>query len=103
MELTKERLEDLIEQATVDCYGDYECLAGFCAVFEDNLGFPFPAKVVGEDVEVIAVDQKASRIQAVCMRNGRKYDINILDLGGDSKKVKGWEWIETFRQWAKYL
>ncbi len=42
--LTDEELEELIEEATVDCYDESECLSGFAVMIEDNLEFPFVAK-----------------------------------------------------------
>lgn len=65
---------------------------------EDNLKFPFPAKVVGEDVEVLRLDQTDDAIVTVCERKGKKYIVNILDLK-ISPDVKGREWITAYKAW----
>ena len=48
-------LDDLIEQITVDAYGD-EGYWSFRQAFEDHLVFPAPASVVGADVTVTKID-----------------------------------------------
>lgn len=98
--LTDEQLESLIEEATVDCYDEYECLEGFYGTLEEELGFPFEAEVVGETVKVVGIEDGENTIEAICSRNGKKYKINLLDLKYDPQKVKGYKWIEAYRKWA---
>ncbi|MGO9328783.1 MAG: calcium-binding protein, partial [Steroidobacteraceae bacterium] len=37
----------MIEQATVDTYGDYEQITGWLTMIEENLAVPFETKVLG--------------------------------------------------------
>jgi len=97
--LTEEQLDALIEEATVDCYDNYECLIGFSVMIQDNIHAPFPAKVVGEEVTVTDVTEDDNTILAVCQRNGKEYKVNILDLEADYFKIKGSEWIAAYRAW----
>lgn len=94
------QLDDLIEEATVDCYDDYECLCGFSETLRDKLKFPFKAKVVGEEVKVIDLDFEDEQIKAICVKQGKKYKINILDIEYDPKIVKNYQWIEAYRKWV---
>ena len=96
----RQDLEKLIEEATIDCYDEYEQRAGFCAMLEDNLHFPFKATVVGEEVDVVDLDQDDDRIVAICKRNGKKYSVDILSINVDRKKIKGSEWIDAYRKWS---
>lgn len=98
--LSDEKLEELIEEATVDAYDEYEQRAGFYCMLEDNLVFPFKAHVVGEEVEVIGLEQEDERIDAVCKRKGKKYQVDILNLKYKPVDVKGYEWIEAYRKWT---
>jgi hypothetical protein len=41
-ELSGEELGALVEEATIDAYGDDEQLSGFAAMIEDNLEMPLP-------------------------------------------------------------
>ena len=49
-------LEELIEEITVDAYGEDEQLWAFLQAFEDNLTVPCDGFVIGEPVSVIAFD-----------------------------------------------
>ncbi len=93
-------IDQLIEEATVDCYDEYEQKMGFASVLEDKLKFPFPAKVVGEEVTVTGLNQQSNDIEVICQRNNKSYRINILSLEYDPKKVRGGQWIEAYRKWS---
>jgi hypothetical protein len=45
-------LDKMVEEATVDAYGEDEELAGFHAVLTDRLALPFNTRVLGVDVVV---------------------------------------------------
>lgn len=101
IKLTEDQLEELIEEATVDCRDDEECLMGFSTMIVDNLEFPFPAQIIGEDVTVTEITDDNNQIKAVCERNGKKHTVNILDLKFDNSVVKGSEWVEAYKEWNK--
>ena len=44
---SKARLDELIEEATVDAYGDSEQRGGFLTMLEENLALPFKTEVLG--------------------------------------------------------
>jgi len=74
-------LDELIEEITVDCYSEDEELTAFEVTFE-QVGFPCKGSVVRENVEVLAITTVANRHEliATCQRNGRRYDIALLDI-----------------------
>jgi len=92
------KIEKLIEQATIDCYDNNECLSGFYTMIQDNLPFPFTATIAGEAVQVTKTDLTNTRIVALCKRNRKQHRIDILDIKID-KSIKGREWIEAYRAW----
>jgi len=94
------QLDDIIEEATVDCYDEYECLAGFSSCLVDKLSFPFPAQVIGEEVKVIGLNFDGGQIKAVCEKKGKKYKINILDIEYNPNKVNNHLLIEAYRKWT---
>lgn len=98
--LSEKKLDELIEEATVDCYDDSESRVGFCTMMQDNLLFPFKASVVGEKVEVTSVESRNEAIDAICRRNGRKYPVDILSIDYNPAEVKEYEWIEAYRKWS---
>jgi hypothetical protein len=59
--IDKKELDKMIEEATVDCYNEDEAFTGILYTLADNLSFPFKAKVMGESVEIIGIDDEKSR------------------------------------------
>jgi len=95
-------LRQLIEQATVDAYGDAEQLVGFVTMLEEHLAVPFQTSVLGADVTVTGVDQSDDgHIVAICHRGRSRQRISILELPLPDPAPKGAEWIEACRRWAR--
>ncbi len=71
MRLSRERLYELVEEATIDAYGDAEQAAGFYTMMEDDLAMPFSTQILGVEVTVERIDMTdADEIIAVCKRGG---------------------------------
>ena len=102
LELNEEELDALVEEATIDAYGDDEQLDGFAVMIEDNLEMPFETTVLGVPVLVKGVTQTASGIVANCVRDGHHQAIDILDLPLPEPPPKGAEWIAAYRHWARF-
>jgi hypothetical protein len=91
----------MVEEATVDAYGEAEQLVGLYTMIEDHLALPFATQVLGVDVTVECIDMTdADEIVAVCKRGRRKQAIPILELPLPVPPPRGWEWIEAYRYWA---
>ena len=100
-ELSEEELDVLVEEATIDAYGDDEQLGGFAVMIEDNLEMPFETTVLGVPVLLKGVTQTASGIVADCVREGHHQAIDVLDLPLPEPPPKGAEWIAAYRHWAR--
>ena len=48
---SNQQLDELIAEATVDCYDDSECATGFYTVFEEHLELPFRTEVLALSFE----------------------------------------------------
>jgi hypothetical protein len=88
-------LGKIIEEATIDCYDHNEAEGGFSVALEENLPLPFPAKVVGEDVEVHGFDIVSGTAVARCRHKGREYNVAVLSLDVP-KNLQGREWLEAY-------
>jgi hypothetical protein len=100
--LSKQRREELVEEATVDAYNESEQASGFFTMMEDNLELPFQTEVLGVPVTVEKVDMtEDDHIVAVCARSGKKQEIPILALPLPSPPPQGWEWIAAYRYWRR--
>src|SRR4051812_23592073 len=95
-----DRLNALIEQATVDCYNEDEQVTGLFTMIEDNLGLPFQTSVLGVNVTVAKVDlTDTNQIVAICQRDRLRQAIPILDLPLPAPAPRGAEWIDAYRRW----
>ncbi len=99
-ELSEAELDALVDEATVDAYGEGEELAGFAVMIGDNLAVPFETTVLGVTVTVKKVDQSASGIVAICVCGKHRQAIPILDLPLPDPPPQGAEWIAAYRRWA---
>lgn len=100
--LSKVALEAMIEEATVDCYNESEAITGWFTMIETNLPLPFETKVLGVPVRVerIALGD-ADEIVAVCVRDGKRQKLPILDLPFPKRRPEGSEWIDAYRYWLR--
>lgn len=100
--VSETKLRQMIEDATVDAYGEAEQVVGFLTMLEEHLRMPFEAAVLGVPVTVRRVDlTEADEIVAVCHRGKHRQTIPILSLPLPVHRPLGWEWIEAYRRWAR--
>ena len=99
------RLRELIEEATVDCYNEFEEFQGMVNMIEENVVCPFKAKVIGEEVEVVELQGPESGfgMDAVCRYKGKEYRLDIGALEWPKQKPEGYEWIEAYLLWRTTL
>jgi len=85
--ISKARLAAMIEEATVDAYGDSEQTTGWYTM-------------LGVLVKVVALDVRGDNgIVAICTRGRERQSVPILDLPLRSPRPEGVEWIEAYRHW----
>lgn len=96
------RLDELIQEAIVDAYGDSEQATGLYTMIEEHLAMPFTTTVLGMQVTVRRVDMTDDdQIVAVCVRGKTRQLIPILDLPLPEPVPEGSEWIDAYRRWAR--
>lgn len=101
-QISKRRLESLVEEATVDAYGEAEQAGGFFTMIEEHLRVPFSTTVLGVEVVVTKVDMtEADEIVVICQHGRDKQRISILELPLPSPPPAGAEWIAAYRYWQK--
>lgn len=99
---TLAHLDELIEEATVDCHDEDEQVRGLFAVMEENLALPFMTPILGVDASVAAIEMDDyGRIKAVCERDGQQQRIDLADLPLPSPPPSGVEWIAAYRRWLE--
>ena len=103
--MDKDRLQELLEEATVDCYGNDEEFWGMLSFLQDRLSLPLPAQVLGLRVEVVGLDDRRSSarrgIVARVRRAGQEYSISLADLACLDPDVEDAEVLEMYRYWLE--
>jgi len=98
----KARIDEMIEEATVDAYNPAEQTAGFFTMIEQHLACSFRTAVLGQPVTVLRVDLSPDdQIVAICSTGHCRQAIPILDLPLPDPKPPGAEWIAAYRHWLK--
>jgi hypothetical protein len=102
--MDQKRLDELLEQATVDCYDEEEEFTGVLNTLDDNLSFPLQAEAMGEQVEVIGLDSRRSSLRkgivARVRKGGREYSVGLADLHFVDPDPVSAEWLAMYRYWA---
>jgi hypothetical protein len=100
--LSSAKLAEMIEEATVDAYGDDEQATGWFTVIGEQLGVPFETEVLGVRVTVKRLELRNNNsIVAICARGAQRQAINLVDLPMPSRRPTGWEWLVAYRRWLR--
>ena len=98
--ISKARLAAMIEEATVDAYGDSEQTTGWYTMIEEHLALPFETSMLGVLVRVVRLDLRGDNdIVAICTRDRERQSVSLLELPLPSPRPEGVEWIEAYRHW----
>jgi hypothetical protein len=99
--LGKARLTEMVEEATVDAYGESEQRTAFNTLLDQHLETPFETKILGVTVTIERIAMTDDeQIIAICRRGRSLQEIPILDLRCRCPRPAGVEWIEAYRCWA---
>lgn len=100
--LGKRRLDELVEEAIIDAYGEDEQRVGLLTMMQEHLAVPFLTEILGTAVRIERVDlNDADEIVAICRRDRQRQKVPLLDLPLPSPPPAGWEWIAAYRHWAR--
>jgi len=95
-------LDELIEEITVDAYGDDEQLSAFCQIIEDEVPLPADAFVIGEPVSVVELDYDGNErrgLTARCRREDGSEHVVAASEVMFPKGSSGERYIAAYRKW----
>ena len=97
------KLQLLLEEATVDCYGEEKEFLGVLYTLEERLNFPLQAKAMGNRVEVIGLDGSQSSprrgILAIVRQDDQEYRVGLSELEFMEPDPVSAEWLAMYRYW----
>jgi len=95
-------LDEMVEEITVDAYGDDEKFWAFRQAFEDNVELPADGFVIGEPVSVIEVDYDGNErrgLTARCLRQDGSEHVVAVSEVVFPKSSAGARHIAAYRKW----
>jgi len=101
----QEDIQEFIEEAIIDCYGEDEEFTGIMNMIEDNIVCPFEAKIIGETVKIhdFQYPENAYSLKAICEHKGKKYVVDASSIEWLKPLPEGFKWIEAYFQWYKSI
>ena len=97
----KRTYEKIIEEATMDCHDEYEQVAGWECVLDENIVTPRPYKIGKQQaiLEKVSMDDNSGAVIGVIRLNKTKIRILIQDIIlEDSETMK---YINAYKYWCK--
>ena len=100
LQLSKARLDDLIDDALTDANGESEQVTGFYTMLENDLHLPFETQILGVTATVESIDiTEDDQLVAVCRAGKTRQRISLSELPLPSPPPAGAEWIAAYRYW----
>ena len=95
-------LDALIEEITVDAYGEAEQLWAFRQAFEDNIHLPCDGFVMGDPVAVIAFDYDGNERRGLVAKcrgaSGQEHVVSAADIAMPADSECG-RYLAAYRKW----
>ena len=104
--LDPEAIDEARENACVDAYNEYEPYTGFMTAMEEELSFPFSAKVLGDVVSVVAMEWPEDSefgLDLVIERNGGKHRIDARSVELVKPLPDGHLTLAAYLQWRRFV
>jgi len=104
--LNKAQVQEAFENAIIDAYGDSEQHSGLLTMIENEVKFPFPAKVMGESVAVVGMEWPEDDefgLDLVCERGGRRHRIEARSVDLVPPFPEGHLYIAAYLDWKRNL
>ena len=77
---SREQYDVMVEDATVDAYGEDEQLESWVAYLDDELQFPFEVNVVGQVGQATKVDLISGRVKLAMHMGNNEYWVDIPEV-----------------------
>ncbi|MBI4454818.1 MAG: hypothetical protein HY644_02850 [Acidobacteria bacterium] len=89
-----------------DAYGEHEEHSGLLTMIEDQLRFPFHAKVLGDVVTVVGMEWPEDDefgLDCVCERNGQRHRVEARSVDLIRPLPEGHLYLAAYLEWKRHL
>jgi hypothetical protein len=104
--LDRKKVRCAFEEAVVDCYNESEQHSGLLTLIEDEVQFPFPARVLGETVQVVGMEWPEDDefgLDFVCEHKGKRHRVEARSVDLIAPFPAGHLYIAAYLDWKKNL
>ena len=104
--LDPDAIEEARENACVDAYDEHEQYVGFITAMEEELTFPFSAKVLGDVVTVVSMvwpENSEFGLDLVFERNGGRQQIDAQSVELVPPLPDGHLTLAAYLQWRRFV
>ena len=104
--LDEHQVREAFEDAVVDAYGEHEQHSGLLTMVENEVKFPFSAKVLGELVSVVDMEWPEDDefgLDFVCERNGERHRVEARSADLVPPFPDGHLYIAAYLDWKRCL
>lgn len=106
-QLDETDVQEAMDEACVDAYDEHEQYSGLATMAHEQIEFPFPAKVLGEDVEVIDIEWPEDDpfgLDLVCQRSdGKQFPIEARCVELQPPLPEGHLYLAAYLAWKRTL
>ena len=105
-QLDNDEVDAAMAEATADSHDECEQHSGLLTAIEDQLRFPFPAKVLGEDVSVVGMEWPEDDefgLDLVCERSGKRHRVEARSVDLVKPWPEGHQWLAAYLSWKRGL
>ncbi len=98
--VNKAHLQELIEEATMDCYDEEEAFSGFWSMLDQGLIFPFHATILGEPLNVTGLSGRSALrrgLLAEIEKDGQTYTFPLSEMDVATLEGDAAAWIAAYQ------
>jgi hypothetical protein len=105
-QLDEVEVREALEDACVDSKDEYEQHSGLLTMIQEQVEFPFRAKVMGETVDVVDMEwpeDDGFGLDLVCERNGERHCIEARSVELLAPLSDGHLFLAAYLDWKRRL
>lgn len=105
-EFDEQKVRDALEDATVDACDEYEQHTGLLTMIEEEVQFPFKAKMLGEVVDIVDMEWPEDDefgLDFICERSGQQHRVEARSVDLVPPLPEGHLYIAAYLAWKRRL